>query len=135
MNHVSKLLLLASTVAFLPSCETTDDPRRGGLWGYMATGDAGYQRRIMDRQNNLDYIEGQNAAEARRTANLQGRKSSLLAQKQKLSSLRSEALALPGGMGLASRIHSTEQNADNIADLEAKVAKLNAEVAALRRRN
>lgn len=134
MKHLPKLLLAAFLITFLPSCETTDDPRAGGLFGYMATGDAGYQRRIMERQGHLDYVDNQNAAEASRHSQLQGRKANVLAQKQKLSALRSEAMSLTGGVSLAGRIHRTEQNAENISDLQSQVDKLNAEVAALRRR-
>lgn len=134
MTQIHRLLAAAALPVLLSSCETTDDPRQGGLFGYMATGDAGYQRRIMDRQGQLNYVEDQNAAEARRHDQLQGRKASILAQKQKLSALRSEAMGLTGGVSLAGRIYRTEQNAENIADLEAQVSKLSAEVAALRRR-
>lgn len=134
MKHSPLLLLSLLLAAFLPSCETTDDPRAGGLLGYMATGDAGYQRRIMQRQDHLDHVESQNAAEAQRHRQLQGRKSSLLSQKQKLSQLRSEAMGMTGGVSLAGRIHQTEQNAENVSDLEAQVRSLEAQVAALRRR-
>ena len=134
MKRTQLLLIALVLSAILPSCETTDDPRAGGLFGYMATGDAGYQRRLMERQNHLNYVEDQNAAEARKHQQLQGRKSSLLSQKQKLSQLRSEAMGMTGGVSLAGRIHQTEQNAENTANLEAKVRELESQVSALRRR-
>lgn len=128
------ILLSAVALVALPSCETTDDPRAGGLWGYMATGDAGYQRRINERQGHLSYLDESNAEEARRSQQLQGRKSSLLSQKQKLSSLRREAIQMNGGISLAGKIHAVEQNAENTANLESRIQELESQVQALRRR-
>ena len=134
MNLTPTLLLALTCASILPSCQTTDDPRAGGLWGYMATGDAGYQRRIMERQGHLDHLDSSTAAANASSRQLQSRKSSLLAQKSRLSSLRSEAMGLTGGVSLAGRIHRTEQNAENIGNLQSQIDKLAGEVAALRRR-
>jgi hypothetical protein len=134
MKSTSTLLLGAALTVVLPSCETTDDPRAGGLIGYLATGDEGYQRRITDRQNHLGYLDNANAQEAARANQLQDRRSTLMANKSKLSSLRQEAIQMNGGIGLAGQIHAAEQNAGDDAPTAARVRELERQVEALRRR-
>jgi hypothetical protein len=132
--NVRNILAVATVLTVLPSCEVTDDPRAGGLIGYWATGDAGYQRRVMERQSHLGYLEQANADEAARSSRLQGRRSTLMSNKAKLSSLKQEAIQLNGGIGLAGKIHSAEQSAGDDAATEARVRELERQVEALRKR-
>lgn len=125
------LLLLPLALA---SCEVTDDPRSGGLAGYLATGDAGYQRRIMQRQGYLDHVENDNASQERQRQQLQGRKASVTAQLNRLSQLRQQAQSLVGGVSLVGKIRQTERDADSIPNLENRVQELEAQVEALKRR-
>ena len=126
-------LLLAGTLS-LSACTYSSDPREGGLFGYWATGESGYQARVMNLQNQLSSVEDDNAALARRTASLQSRKSSLISQKSRLSSLRQEASGLSGGTALAGRIQQAEAGAENDPNLAARLRQLENEVQALKAR-
>lgn len=120
--------------ALLVSCSTSSDPREGGLFGYLSTGDAGYQARVDNMQSQLSSVDAANDAEAHRSSALKSKRSSLQAQKAKLSSLKREAMAEPGNLGLVYRIQQAENGADSDPGLDAKIKQLEAEVRALQGR-
>ena len=72
------IILLAAT-----SCTTTDDPHKGGLIGYMATGEEGYQRRIDNRQSELSDVQTKTREEKNQTYGLKDSRESLSARLQK----------------------------------------------------
>jgi chromosome segregation ATPase len=61
-------------------CATTSDPHAGGLLGYWATGQQGYEQRLGERRDKLDTLEKETAAEKGRTAGLAGTSEELRAQ-------------------------------------------------------
>lgn len=124
---MKRTTLLIATSLSLVSCSTSTDPREGGLFGYWHTGDAGYQARVMNLQNQLSDVEENTAA-------LNRRNSSLRAQKSRLSSLKNDARGLSGGVALMGRIQRAEAGAESDPNLEAKVRQLESEVRALKAR-
>lgn len=115
----------------LPSCAVSDNPREGGLFGYLQHGDAGYQRRIDDRRYRLGSLEEENASEQSRTASLKARQASASQTISRLSDLKAQARSL-GSISLAAKIQRLESQGDAT---DAEVRRLEAEVEALRRRS
>ena len=73
---MKKLLLLLCAAASLAvtSCQTTGDPSQGGLFGWSENKARGRQQALTQ---HLNYVEGNNAAQRERTAELEARKRQL----------------------------------------------------------
>jgi chromosome segregation ATPase len=71
MNNIRRILailvILATALAVF-GCATTDDPRQGGLFGYNP--DA-YQQRIAEREATLATLKKEDAAQRKRTVQLE----------------------------------------------------------------
>ena len=76
------------------SCATTDDPHKGGLIGYLATGEEGYQKRLDQREQDLADTESQTEGETRKTSALETRREEmrlqLQAQREELAQLEAQ---------------------------------------------
>ncbi len=57
-----KQLIILVVPVLLVGCTVTNDPSKGGLIGYMATGEKGYQKRIDERTGRLQTVQQQNLA-------------------------------------------------------------------------
>lgn len=94
MRTTKQILPIVALLLGLSGCQTSDDPREGGLIGYWATGDEGYQRRLDDRQTELDQVERNTRQEQSRSENLaiarDQMKAELKAQREKLAELQAE---------------------------------------------
>jgi len=66
----------------LASCATTDDPHKGGLIGYLATGDEGYQNRIDQKEQGLSETEDKADREERKTSALESHREDMRAKLQ-----------------------------------------------------
>lgn len=64
----------------LSGCALSDDPREGGLFGYWATGESGYQRRINERKTRLGSAQRTTASLQREHSSLSGKYQNLRAQ-------------------------------------------------------
>lgn len=80
---VIRLSVVCLVLFGMVSCTTSDDPRQGGLIGYMATGEEGYQRRLDNRQSELSDVESKTQQEKSKTYALQDSRESLSARLQK----------------------------------------------------
>ncbi len=88
------------------SCNYSDDPREGGLFGYMQHGEAGYERRLDRRGQELEGIERDTDRMRAGTSSLERQRN---AEKARMASLR----------GDLSQIDS------HLASLEAQLARGN----------
>jgi chromosome segregation ATPase len=81
-NEIPRSMLgSALVVLMLAGCgPVSDDPREGGLAGYLQHGDRGYQRRLDSRQSELDNLDAEGARLKRTSGSLQQDRSSMQAQ-------------------------------------------------------
>ena len=70
----TRLLLLATALGTLASCETTGDPSQGGLFGWSEGKAQGRQQAL---QQHLNYVEGNTAYQRDRSAQLEQQKRQL----------------------------------------------------------
>jgi chromosome segregation ATPase len=62
----------------LGGCATvSDDPHEGGLMGWMVHGPSGYQKRIDERQGQLEATHQQTAAEAEKTRTMEAQRAAI----------------------------------------------------------
>jgi chromosome segregation ATPase len=75
-------------------CATSSNPREGGLIGYWATGEGGYQRRLDERQGALEGAHAEADAERGQSAALEqdrgALREQLREQRQAMAVLQSE---------------------------------------------
>lgn len=75
MSHtLFPCLFLAAGAMSLTSCETTGDPTQGGLFGWSQQK---ANVRIDQRQRELNYLEGDNYHQQRRTESLEAQQARL----------------------------------------------------------
>ena len=67
MNKLLLLILSATAIVFLPGCETTGDPNKGGLFWSESKA----KQRIYAREQRLNDIEDDTAAVNRRNRRLE----------------------------------------------------------------
>ena len=66
----TRFLIITTTLTFLlVSCQTTGNPREGGLFGYSETK---AQQRLQDRSDRLDSIEYDTSQQRRTSSRLEG---------------------------------------------------------------
>ena len=70
----TRLLLSAIALGTLASCQTTGDPSQGGLFGWSENKAQGRQQAL---QQHLNYVEGNNAYQRDRSAQLEQQKRQL----------------------------------------------------------
>ena len=117
-------LTLAAFVIQFCACSSSNyssDPTRDGLFGYLATGEEGYQSRILEREQKLDGERAALAKEESRTsklgADLKQQQSRLANLSRELATLHRETEALAGRqLETDASLHSTRIMAE-IADL------------------
>jgi len=87
-------LLTAVSLLFLCSCATTSDPHEGGLIGYLATGDEGYEKRIDKKEQHLADTEAQADREGRKSTvyeeHRNDMRAQLAAQREELAQLEAQ---------------------------------------------
>lgn len=81
MRTKISLLLLACCLFALAGCETTGDPKQGGLWGWS---EEKAQQRIDERETRKATLEEEQKAEAARTAALESESAEKRAQRDAL---------------------------------------------------
>lgn len=74
---MKKILCLLPLLAFFPSCETTGDPREGGLFGWSQDK---ADVRIEERRSILDGIESDNVRLSRQNQALKAKRDRLRRQ-------------------------------------------------------
>ena len=157
ISPLGRLTLFSSAAVIalgLPSCNYSDDPREGGLFGYMQHGEAGYQRRLDRRAQELEGIERDTERMRAGTSSLEKQRN---AEKARMTSLRGdlsridsqlasiEAQLARGNVsdpGLSQQIAAQRRKAEalkyddarTITQLAAERDKLEREVANLRKR-
>lgn len=151
-------ILLALSVA---GCIVSGDPREGGLIGYWATGDAGYQNRIEQRRAALatqqqaqqqaaarrEELEVQKKQQSEKVAQLEQLRNSMgseLAELEKevnkLSQLSSDKAAEKDQLvahltTFASRLEAIRKDpAESVAESEERLQQLQEEMKELRRK-
>lgn len=100
IKPILSLALVAVLIGLLTGCETTDDPRKGGLFSYNPEA---YEKRLQDRQTKLGQLEEEKKQEQAKTEQLE----------QQTAAKRAERDAL------AKKVAAMDQD---IAGLEKKVA-------------
>lgn len=160
MKPVVRCLTLLAAFA-LAGCATSSDPRQGGLLGYWSTGEAGYQQRLAERRMALEQeraaakvaAEDRTALEARKQeqaaalARLETQRTAMATELEglekevgKLTGLSTEKAAerdqLVARMGtVQAQVEALKGDpAANVANQEARLAELQAEVKALRQK-
>ncbi len=58
-------------------CSTSGDPHEGGLFGYWASGESGYERRAEERRQSIGQVEQQTEAERTQSQGLENQRNSL----------------------------------------------------------
>ena len=76
------LLLLSATMFLGEGCQTTDNPREGGLFSYDPQA---YDRRLEERRQRLDQAKQEQAAEQQRTSQLEAEAADKRAQRDALA--------------------------------------------------
>ncbi len=92
MLLASRFLVLASLMVSIAGCTTSDDPSKGGfLSGLKNTSDGTYDRRLQERQKNLEDVQDQNLQKQRELQRVQ-------AQQQAVGAQRSQSEAKLAGL-------------------------------------
>ena len=150
------LVSSAAVMAFgVSSCGNySDDPREGGLFGYMQHGEAGYERRLDRRGQELEGIEQDTERMRSGTSSLEKQRNS---EKARMSALRGDLSRIDGQLasieaqlasgnvsdpGLSQQIAAQRRKAEalkyddarTISQLSAERDRLNREVANLQKR-
>ena len=90
-------IVLLCCVLLSTGC-VTNDPHSGGLIGYIATGEDGYQKRVDERAQRLGEVEGMSVEEEAKAGRLATDRDSLRAkvreQREQLNDLQSRVEAL-----------------------------------------
>lgn len=143
----------------LAGCATSNDPREGGLIGYLRHGEAGYQERLNQREGELESVEREAAAARTEAERLRERRdevrTELARQREALEALHLDveairaACAAPGSGspeaqaeqrrltestdGIAQQIQDLEQDTGMLVrDRERRIAELSRELKLLR---
>ena len=78
----------------LCACTTTSDPHKGGLIGYLATGEEGYEKRIDKKEQHLADTEAQADREGRKSAvyeeHRNDMRAKLTAQREELANMEAQ---------------------------------------------
>lgn len=126
MKHSIVALIALAAFIGATGCNTTDDPRQGGLFSYSP---AKYEKRLQDREAKLSQIEAEQMAEEQENSALRKQ----VADKQKevntLKSQLSYEQKKVDGM-LASLKKSKKANAAQVAELAEKNRQLKKQTAA-----
>ena len=118
-------------LALLAGCGTpSNDPREGGLIGYWATGQEGYEARLKERRQSYEAEKGGAETARMESVRLTGvrdsRQAELDRQNAELASLARESAALEAE--LASLRSSGQRKAEEKAALAAEIARLRQDV-------
>jgi|GEM_PF-1615969 len=119
-------LEVALVVLLLAGCgPVSDDPREGGLAGYLQHGDRGYQRRLDSRQSELDTLDAEGARLKRTSGSLQEDRSSMQAQ---LNHNRSALRSMNGELATLERqvASSRGNNQRLLGEIRGKKSELSA---------
>lgn len=96
MRNLYRLCLtVPMAVLLLSGCATSDDPREGGLIGYMQHGERGYQRRLDERRALLAESEAATLLAEQERATLEARRETArerIAEQEKQSAELAEEL-------------------------------------------
>lgn len=85
---MTRFYIMIGSVGFvLCGCATSDDPRQGGLFGYWATGEAGYEKRLEEKRESLETMQEQTRIADDRTASLEAERDQRAAQVQEATAL------------------------------------------------
>ena len=103
--------LLVFCLAFLPACETTGDPKQGGLFGWSETK---AEQRIEQKEQQKTTLEQQQAMDEAKTADLE--------QQKLLASADRDALAVKVG-ALEKEVAKVQRSINN-AKADTDAAKL-----------
>jgi len=107
-------------------CATTDDPREGGLIGYMQHKDD-YERRIEERQNKLGELQEEGEREKQKTSALEDERARLQAdldrQRKMLDSLDAELEELSETIKLYQAETDAKQQEKEKIELEIETLK------------
>ena len=93
-KKIFKNLIVTVSFLLLGACATTDDPHSGGLIGYLATGDEGYEKRIDRKEQQLSDTEVMADREQRKSAVYEDQRNDmrakLQAQREELAQLEAQ---------------------------------------------
>lgn len=121
MHHAMRFYLTLSLAALLLSaCATTDDPREGGLFGYLQHGESGYQQRLDERHALLGQSEAATLLAEQERATLEARRT---AARERIAEQEAQAAALSDDLAalraVCEGIHAeTEVQKQSRRDLE-----------------
>lgn len=155
-----RILLFGLVALCFGGCATSDDPREGGLIGYLRHGEQGYQDRLDRRQIEVESVQQEAAAAQAESNRLRQRRDEIQAelarQRETLAALNVEieeiraAYATPGpelsveaeaeqrqlvedADGLQRRIQDLEQDPQMLVrERERRIAELSRELQLLR---
>ena len=124
---MKKILLSLCAIMLLAGCQTTTDPSKGGLFSYSPTA---YEQRAAERQERLNELQREQAAEEQRRAALQQtaaqKQDELAAMQQKLQIANAESADLKKKLDAFKAQNAAQQAA--LTDLKARQARLQADI-------
>lgn len=118
-------------MGLLAGCATpSDDPHKGGLFGYMAHGSSGYQKRLDQKQQDLSGIEQNTTTVKAEAGQLEAEKqekaAALEKQKAELAQLDKDLGAIENDVGTLQA--QSEEQEDRKAELELEINRIKADL-------